>query len=162
MIIMLGVFLAVGSMIVIIEHVFNNFYDGWKENLLIASSILIPATIVIGMLALNYHMCAKDEIVERIDIYAGYNDSEISGRWFLLSGRVDEEDVVYYWVNDSGVKSKHSQFMDDSVFIEDGGEYLLLRREACPEGWRWLFYCDDVTAEFHVPENSIIQMYRYQ
>jgi len=125
-------------------------------------AILLPLAISTGLIFLNWHMCSKDEIVERIDIYAGYNENEISGSWFLLGGWIDEEDVVYYWVDDNGVKSKHNQPMDDSVFIEDGGEYLLLRQKTCPENLRWLFICGEVAAEFHVPENSIRQMYQYQ
>lgn len=163
MIIVIGVALAVGVMLLLKDNYFYKYYDAqWKETTIIVSSVLIPIIIVLGTIWLNVSMCSKGESIERIDLYAGYNDNEISGRFFLLGGHIDERDVVYYWVDNNGVKSKHSQPMYKSVFIEDGGEYLLLKKDACPEAWWWLFICGDTIAEFHVPENSIRQLYQYQ
>ena len=81
------------------------------------------------------------------------------------TGHIEEIDVVYYWVNNSGVKSKHSQRMDQSVFIEDGKNIMVEKiTGVCPKNIQWLF--DGMPHlsefEFHVPENSIAQMYKFQ
>jgi hypothetical protein len=162
MIVVIGVVLVIVVMWIIICEIDVPYYVEWKVLLIMSAVIAIPLAIVLALMFFNENMCDKFETVERINIYAGYNDSEINGHFFLASGRIDEADVVYYWINNSGVKSKHSQPMDRSVFIEDGGEYLLIKRNACHEGWRWFFVCTDVIAEFHVPENSIRKMYQYQ
>jgi hypothetical protein len=161
MILIICAFLAAGALFMFM-YFSTNSDDILGFTVFCLLALLTPAIIIFGGVWLNNDMCTKVEIVERIEIYAGYNDNEIRGRLFLLSGHIDEKDVVYYWVDDNGVKPKHSQPMDNSVFIEDGGEYLLLRHRTCPENLRWLFVCDAVTIEFHVPENSIRQMYQYQ
>jgi len=95
-------------------------------------------------------------------LYGGYNNNELSGYFFLGSGSIQETDVVYYWINDDGVKSKHSQRMDKSVFIEDGKNIMIQKIKGCdaPSSW-WAPYEKVLQYEFHVPENSIVQMYQY-
>lgn len=126
------------------------------------SAIVLGVGLIYGTVILNKSSC-NVEVVEKVEIFAGYNDSSMNGRFFLGSGSVDEKDVVYYWANNNGVKTKHSQPMDKSVFIEDGGGYVLLKSQTCKEGWDWFFLCDGFyQAEFHVPEGSIVQMYQYR
>ncbi len=125
----------------------------------------LGAVLILGLIAgsvsLNDSVC--DIPAEEVTpLYAGYNDSEINGTFFLGTGAVDEKEMVYYWVDDNGIKFKQSLLMDKSVFIEDGQNVLIKRYYDCPEKWSWLLTeINYGSYEFHVPENSIGQMFQY-
>ena len=136
--------------------------DDLNSYLLGVILVIALATIPVAVFT-NSKVCdVPSKIVT--PLYAGYNNSELHGDFFLGSGSVDDVDMVYYWVNNNGVKSKHSKKMSDSVFIEDGKNLMVETYESCPKNLNWLFIDVGKTGktEFHVPENSIMQMYKYQ
>lgn len=123
----------------------------------------VGATIYIAKLNFQYCDVLK---TERIDLYSGFNDNKMSGSYFLIAGSISENDTVYYWINEDGLKTKHEVPMRDSSFIEDGGEYLLKHRLTCRDNLIWLFLIPlndpPYRYEFHVPEGSILNMYNYK
>jgi hypothetical protein len=125
------------------------------------SLILVSASVFICM-KLNMNTCTIEQPITTT-LYAGYNDSEINGSFFLGTGHIDEQEMVYYWIDENGVKSKHDQPMSMSVFIEDGKNIMVEKYEICPNNLQWLFIDPGLyQIEFHVPKNSIVQMYKYQ
>ena len=126
----------------------------------IGLSLFIAGIVVVGSIFLNISVQIETE--ERINLYSSHNSNEIFGNWSILGGQIEEKDVVYYWVDDDGVLSKHYELMNKSTFIEDGGEYLLLIKREPPENLKWLFVPDGLQkAEFHVPEGSVARMYSF-
>ncbi|MDD5169015.1 MAG: hypothetical protein PHN75_09370 [Syntrophales bacterium] len=131
----------------------------------VASSLILGIALFFGFALWNLRTCDVLQSVAT-PLYAGYNDSEISGRYFLSSGTVNDVAMVYYWVDNNGVKSRYSQKMDQSVFIEDGKNEMIEIYKMCPKKWRWFFLpLNELPQrkrfEFHVPEHSIPQMYQY-
>lgn len=131
-----------------------------ESNLLQGIGILVIFLVAIGGL-IFLDKCTVQEVVIT-PLYAGYNQGEINGSFFLGSGRVDEVDTVFYWVNDGGILTKHSVFMRDSKFIEDGKNILESTYYVCP---KLGIGVDRVVPEsflFHVPQNSIVNMYQFK
>ncbi len=155
MIIVIMVILAVVVLLGGIEISINTDKD-W----LMIIACIIALSIVVWGVWLNQSLQIETE--ERINLYSSHNANDISGAWILLGGRIEEKDVVYYWADNNGVLSKHHQPMDKSIFIEDGGEYLILKYRQGPENLWWLFVSDGLqSAEFHVPEGSVAQIYGF-
>ena len=101
--------------------------------LIVTMGVLVVAVIgAIGAIKnnSNYIWCQSNYIYEtvpeQVNLYAGNNDFQLSGEWSIFGGRVDTEDVVFYWVNENGVLSKHNAPMSQSTFIEDGKNQLLI------------------------------------
>ena len=78
-----------------------------------------------------------------------------------MGGQIETNNVVYYWVKQENVLSRHNAPMDKSIFIEDGKNYVIVKQKVCnPE---WLFISSDEKAyEFHVPEGSVNNMYIFK
>lgn len=155
---MLWVALIVVFMILaILAYHYDIISEWWMIIIIVLSPILC--------LVVNLIVCSVDkEII--IPLYAGYNSSTIQGEFFLGSGNINGVDMVYYWVDDNGVLTKHSVPMSDSSFIEDGKNVLIQKcHNVCPSNLYWLFLSsvsDEVKLEFHIPKGSIIQMYNFQ
>jgi hypothetical protein len=133
------------------------YCEGWP----ILGLFLLLGLMVWGSININQNVCNIPKIITT-SLYAGYNNNEINGQFFLGSGSVNEKDMVYYWINDNDVKSKHSKTMDESVFIEDGKNVMVEKFNTCPSNLSWLLFDNNLKKiEFHVPENSIVQMYQY-
>jgi uncharacterized membrane protein len=136
--------------------------DVTMNPLYLMMAIVLVFIIVFGAIYINQKNCTIDHAIIT-ELYAGYNNSEIEGHFFLGSGSVNEKEMVYYWANNDGIKSKHSQEMSMSVFIEDGKNIMVEKYHVCPDKLQWLFINPGLyQIEFHVPENSIVQMYQYQ
>ena len=104
----------------------------------------------------NYHITSQ---IEEVQLYSGNNDFQLSGNWSIFGGMVDEKDVVFYWTNNNGVLTKQSVGMLNSSFIEDGENKLIIYDSYCnkyPKIYTGEKY------EFHVPENSVMQLYEYK
>jgi hypothetical protein len=100
----------------------------------------------------------------QVNIYAGHNSLETQGQFFLLTGYANDVDTVYYWVkDDSGTLRKYNISMSKSVFIEDGGQYVVFRGIKC-DNYPLFCLIENVVeeAEFHVPEGSVISIFQYQ
>jgi len=136
-------------------------FEGWNKKWLGILSLVVGVLLIAGEITLGVISC--DTYSENnIPLYAGYNNSEINAHFFLGSGSINDTDMVYFWIDQNGVKSKHEARMSDSVFIEDGKNTLVLKETDCKDNLHWLFICDETFEyEFHVPENSIVQMYQY-
>lgn len=137
-----------------------------SNNLVISISIFLLLAflfvVAFGVNTLNERGCNIEEI-EKISIYSSYNATSTEGGFVLGSGSVDEKEIVFYWVNNNGVKSKQHQLMSQSIFIEDGNRYVLLKSRVCKENMKWFYICEGFyQAEFHVPEGSIAKMYDYK
>lgn len=118
--------------------------------------------LVVALIVFNISLCNAEQS-NITNLYAGYNDSNISGTFFLGSGSIDNKEVVYYWVDNNGVKSKHSHDMAISTFVEDNGNYMVEKSLVCPSQVSWLFLPGGISSvEFHVPEHSIATMYQYK
>lgn len=124
--------------------------------------ILLIIISVISFPIINNTVCST-QYEDITKLYAGYNGLETNGSFFLGSGSIEEVDMVYYWVDNDGIKSKHSERMGNSVFIEDGKNIMAKKYNGCPSGWNWFFIESSFgKVEFHVPEGSIAQMYGYK
>ena len=139
-------------------------YDGklpiWVHILI---SLVLVLLSLFGLRQANYHI---EQYSYNIDIYSGYNDFQTNGQFFLGSGTINEKDYVYFWVEDKGgVLRKFSYCMNISSFVEDGGNYVIVTESRCDPEWKWLCggYGEILkSAEFHIPEGSIYNMYRFQ
>jgi len=121
-----------------------------------------PIGVAVGGMAINLNVC-DIENSSITELYSGYNSNDIGGHFFLGSGTVNEKDMVYYWINNNGILSKHQRGMDESVFIEDGKNIMVEKSLLCPNNLQWLFIEPGLyQVEFHVPEGSVAQMYQYQ
>jgi len=140
------------------------------------SGILIG--ILVGLMLFTMFLmilptfCYANMVEIKIPLYAGYNNNVTSGNFFLGSGSINSTDMVFFWINEDGVKHKESRLMKHSSFIEDGGNYLMQSAAKCPS---WADFMNgkmhikngylievDMKSEFHVPENSIITMYQFK
>jgi hypothetical protein len=130
-----------------------------------AWGMLVLVIMVVGLTMIQLAQCDTPNFT-KTNLYAGYNGLNTFGRFFLGSEEISENDVVYYWINQDGVKSKHNQPMSDSIFIEDGGNYMIEKSYSCPKDMGWFFINPNTykesSFEFHVPENSIVSMYEYK
>jgi hypothetical protein len=151
MIVLLVIALIAGN---IIE---GSYYGGeWMAFI----PITVWVILLIISIVLNTNHCS---IIEKtkISLYSGNNGNEVSGSFFLGSGTVKETDYVYYWTKDeSNILEKNKIQMDNSKFIEDGNQYLEVISERCTSN----FYLDATSNKylFHVPENSVAQMYIFR
>ena len=140
---------------------------------------IVMVTVLIGFLALvvigavtamkdfkNYNWCQSNYIYEtapeQVNLYAGSNDSELNGQWSIFGGNIETEDVVYYWINENGVKTRHDVPMSQASFIEDGQNKLLIFYPMCWEFPEHEIYSSHIKYEFHVPQDSVANMYRFQ
>ena len=98
------------------------------------------------------------EKYESVPLYSGSNGLEIHGSF----RSINEVDTVYYWVDNNGIKAKHSVPMSESVFIEDGNRELIIRYYDCNSYFWWGEARDVYLYEFHVPEGSVSNIYFYE
>ena len=99
--------------------------------------------------------------IEEIKLYSGSNNIQDKGSWTILGSSVNNVDKVFYWQNDNNILTKHEVSMKDSIFIEDNKNILIVYETKCDK-YPKLDNIADNRYEFHVPENSIIQLYNYK
>ena len=128
--------------------------------------------LIVGVISPVFCLANMEQI--KTPLYAGFNDNVNTGTFFLGSGSINSRDVVFFWINNDGVKRKEQRLMANSTFIEDGGNYMLEDAGKCPawvtklygniRGMENGYYINhaDMNVEFHVPENSIITMYQFK
>ncbi len=100
-----------------------------------------------------------------IPVYSGYNDGITEGRYFLLSGYVDEVDTVFYWEQETdGALVKRSVPMRHAKFYEEDrkdGEVEIFNYGCINAEW-YFCYCEYSEYNFHVPQGSIISEYGFR
>jgi hypothetical protein len=101
-----------------------------------------------------------------LPLYSGFNDTRIEGHFYLLSGRVDEVDKVFYWYKDSGgAISKYEAPMYSSKFYEENRQdaTMIVKKYGCKDNNRW-YICPDIYEkyEFHIPHGSIYTGYNFK
>jgi len=148
----------------IIFGVLTFFFNVVRENrwkIILCGALFIACLLFCLYIGSNCNVVAE----QTIPLYAGFNSQTTSGNFILGSGTIEEVDMVYYWIDENGIKSKHHVPMRLSVFIEDGKNTLVKRYATCKKGFEWAipYNLDSVIEfEFHVPENAIMQMYQFK
>lgn len=91
-------------------------------------------------------------------------NSEISGRFYLRNGRIDNEEYMYYTIKD-GNELKRDKTDDYAIFISDEEAYVIIEETIEVTHIKsWLYGIDEINEElinkkstFYIPENSIVQ-----
>lgn len=100
-----------------------------------------------------------------IPIYSGYNDGITEGRYFLLSGYINEVDTVFYWEQEAdGALVKKSVPMRHTKFYEEDrkdGAVEISNYGCINDEWYFCYYKHSEYS-FHVPFGSIISEYGFR
>jgi hypothetical protein len=135
------------------------YFIEWEHPWMALVVIALMVGLWIGGVKLNDKNCQVNADY-KVNLYAGSNGNEIQGRFYLMGGRIDEVDMVYYWVKTEDILHKYSGKMSSSDFIEDGKNYLQVKKTVCTSKF---YEAPGITGfEFHVPEGSVSNMYAFQ
>jgi hypothetical protein len=103
-------------------------------------------------------------------LYSGFNDARIEGNFYLLTGSVNEEDRVFFWVEDETTGAIHREsikFTNQATFYEEDRKDGVLMRDVykCPKNWFWTAwsFCRDTSFySFKIPQGSIFAGYAFK
>jgi hypothetical protein len=153
---LLGILLLMFIMIYITEV---DIGLGFKIILNVLIIALFTASIF-GMVTLARNSCTDTSY--NVPIYSGSNGKVISGHFFLGSGDIETQDLVEYWVKNGVQLKKYSAPMSESVFIEDGENFIRYTKQDCSLAWLAPVNESITQFTFHVPEDSVAQMYEFK
>ena len=105
------------------------------------------------------------KLISSVELYAGYNNPQINGNFYLLSGTIEEEEYIFYWKKESdGAITRHKEpFWENTRFFEKDIDYGVKNVYEIPcVSSNWLI-CEKVqTVEYIVPTGSIVSGYTFE
>ena len=165
----------IGMAVIFLFCLFAAFFESSAGQFFVT---LIGGTLLVGslwlcifwLISLPISAAHADELASEynVKLYSGFNEMQLEGHIFLLSGTMNERDVVKYWVKDSdGMLKKYWNYMSSSSFYEEDriDGYLITKTYSCQKN-KW-FFCWPLATEhkkyeFHIPYGSIYNEFSFQ
>lgn len=134
-----------------LNFVFFLYYD-FLENLALASLrclIIFFIWILLAGLWLCTGKKIDEKIIETKDILSIKDNSSITGRWSLFSGKIEEIDYYFYWVETDKGNTREKVEADSVYIVEQDIEQPYYEKYEPICLWEDDYYI------FYVPKNTI-------